>query len=162
MNFVDRNGSVERVVMLAGLHPAVIAPVVIDVPDDRGRPRRDFVLEGIWVGLVDAVSLISRGDVVLVDGSVAYLRDEAFPNAGVVAWPQVMAVLVPAIKVADHRYRVGIGGPHREISAVLPASLGQVRAQLVMEAVVVALIEQVEVVVAQQREVVAHGAVLNV
>ena len=151
----------EPVVVLAGVHPALVAPVVAQVPDDGGRPRRNLVLEGVGIGLVHAVALIARRHVVFVHRARAQLGDESFPDAGAAGHAQGMAGLVPGIELADDRDRVGVRRPHREVGAALAIDGGRVRAQFLVEPVVIALVEQVEIVVAQEREVIAHSVVLD-
>src|SRR5262245_28433359 len=68
-----------------------------------------------------------------------------------------MARGVPVVEVTDDREVLGIRRPHREVHA----AVDRMRAQLLPEAVVGAFVEQVEVLVAQQAEVVGHGQTVS-
>jgi hypothetical protein len=69
---------------------------------------------------------------------------------------------MPTVKVSHGRYLLGIGGPHREISARVALSLQQVRSQFFIEAEVAALVKEIEVVITQQGNIVTqimrHGS----
>src|SRR5690606_13761508 len=58
-----------------------------------------------------------------------------------------------AVPVPHHRHTVGVGRPHREERRVVE----QVGSQLVVEAVVGALVPEIEVVVGEQRSDLARG-----
>ena len=68
MDFVDRDRRSRA--LLASCAAAIQSPsrqVVIEVPDDRRGARRHLGGEGERVGLVDAIAVVTRDDVVLVD-----------------------------------------------------------------------------------------------
>ena len=62
-----------------------------------------------------------------------------------------MRVGIPAVEVADHGDALGVRRPDREVSALLSVNLGQVRAELLEQPVVVAFVEQMKIVAGQQR-----------
>ena len=63
------------------LHPVIVVPLVVEIPDDRGGARRFLVQQAERVGLVDAVSMAIRFDVEFIEGALGYAGDEAFPDA---------------------------------------------------------------------------------
>src|SRR5437868_3696863 len=64
-----------------------------------------------------------------------------------------MAARIPAVEVAHHGDRLGVGRPHAEMGRVAEP----VRAELFVEAAVRALAEQVQIVPAQGRKLVGYG-----
>ena len=113
----------------AALHPAFVAPVVSEVPHDRGLAGRRLGVRGERVGLVDAGARRLGVDVVLVDRAMAHGGDETLPDAGLLARVEAVGILVPAVEVADHAHGVRVRRPHREVRAF--GVVGQVRAKLV-------------------------------
>ena len=85
MDLINRHGRIERVRAGARPHPLVVAPFIRQVPDDGRGSRGHLGVEGERVGLVDAVTRMSRDDVILVDRSGGYPRNEAFPDSGRIA-----------------------------------------------------------------------------
>ena len=73
--------------------------------------------------------------------------DEALPDAGGAARGEPVGARVPAVEVADHRDVVGVGGPHGEGRPGRAVQRGEVAAELAVEVVVAALVEEVQVVV---------------
>ena len=57
---------------------------------------------------------------------------------------------IPSIEAADHRYRPRIGRPNAEHRAALALMCNQMRTHLVVNAVMAALVKEVEVVLGQQ------------
>ncbi len=62
-----------------------------------------------------------------------------------------MGVGVPAVEVADDGDALGVRGPDGEIGAGFAVDGDEMRAKLVVETVVAALVEEVEVHVGEQR-----------
>jgi len=71
---------------------------------------------------------------------------EAFPDAGGAAGGEPVGARVPAVAVPEHRDGARVGGPHGEGRAGGPAQGGEVTAELAVEVVVAALVEEVQVV----------------
>ena len=132
-------------------HPVGVVPVVVEVPDDGAGARRSLVMIAVRVGLVDAVHVEARTQVVLVDRSLADAGDEALPDAGVAAGRHGVGVGVPAIEVADDGDALGVRRPDGEVGAGLAVNGDEMRAKLVVETVVAALVEEVEVHVGEER-----------
>ncbi len=151
MDFIDAERSVERVVFGLFLTPRVIAPGVVEVPDDRGRVGRQLPEKGEGVPLVDHVPIVIRDDVVFVDGPFPDLRDEAFPDSRAIpACGQRVSLGIPLVEVPDDGDLGGVGGPDGEIRPLDTTVLDHVGAQLLIEAKVIAFLEQVDVVIRQQ------------
>ena len=70
---------------------------------------------------------------------------------------QRMRLRVPAIEVADHGNRAGVRRPDAEVGARLAPDRGDVGAQLVVNPVVRAFVEEIEVLLGQQAGVAARG-----
>ncbi len=85
MHLVNRHGGIESVCARSRLHPLVIAPLVRQVPDDGGGARGEFGVKGERIGLIDAVTRLSRDDMIFIDRPGGHSRDKAFPDAGRIA-----------------------------------------------------------------------------
>src|SRR5579859_4107292 len=85
-----------------------------------------------------------------LERAVARPCDEAFPDSRRTAGVEPMCFGIPPVKIAHDRNRAGIGRPYAEDSAGLPLMAGQMRTDLVVDAVMAALIEEVQVVLGEQ------------
>src|SRR5262249_43810255 len=121
VDLVDRHRGVQGVAHAAAGHPGLVTPGVVEGPDDGGRLGWHLLAEGERVGLVHAVAVVARGDVVLVAVAGADAGHEALPDAGRLLGPQRVARLVPAVEVAHDGDALGGGGPDGEVGAVLAA-----------------------------------------
>src|ERR1700692_2035052 len=88
-------------------------------------------------------------NVVFVQRAVANARHEALPDPRLFARLQLVRVLVPEIEIADDADRVGVGRPDRESRPL--RLLRQVRAHLLVEVAVGALVEKMQVERGEQR-----------
>src|ERR1700704_2025376 len=87
-------------------------------------------------------------DEVLVVTAVLDARNEPLPDPGLLPGEEAVGRLVPGVEVTDHADRVRVGRPDRERG---PLRLGgEVRAQLVEQVAVRALVEEVQVERAEQ------------
>ena len=86
--------------------------------------------------------------VVLVEGAVPDGRNEAFPDARLLARIKTVRVLVPPIEFADHAHRVGVGRPGGEVGAL--GIMRKVRPELVEQVAVSPFVEEMQVERAQQ------------
>src|SRR5258706_10768079 len=82
VHFVNRHRRGEGVALRALVHPGIVAPLVVEIPDDRRGVRRRLMQDAEGVGLIDAVVVVAGPDVKLVVRSFANVRNEAFPDAG--------------------------------------------------------------------------------
>ena len=81
MHFVDRLRRTQRVAGRTPLHPLVVVPLVVEIPDDRGGAGRLFMQQAERVGFIDVVAVALRFDVKLVERAFGDTGDEAFPDA---------------------------------------------------------------------------------
>jgi hypothetical protein len=146
VHLVDGDGRFERLPLAAGLHPLVVVPGVVEVPDAGTRLRGRLVVDAEGVGLVDAVAVVLALDVVLVDGASAQTLDEAFPNAGALGGLERVLAGFPAVEIADDGDALGVGRPDAEGDALLAVAGRRVGAEVLVEAEVGALVEEVDVV----------------
>src|SRR5579864_6665412 len=78
-------------------------------------------------------------------------RDEAFPDTGRAARIEAVCLRIPFVEAADHRDRASIGSPYAEDGSGLTFVSDKVGAHLVVNAVMTALIEEVEVVLGKKQ-----------
>jgi hypothetical protein len=149
VELVDRDRRIERAARPPVAHPRLIAPSVVEVPHHRGGARRRLGVKGQRVGLVHPIAA-ARLDVELVFGPLTNTRQEPLPDARRPARLQRVVGLVPVVPVADHLHAARVGRPHREGRAILP----QMGAQMIVEAQLRPFVEEVQIVVREQR---AHG-----
>src|SRR4030042_4313895 len=69
---------------------------------------------------------------------------------------QGMACPVPIIEVASNENLLGIRCPHREIGSLHPIHSDNMRTQLLIETEMIPLVEQIEVILGQQRYIIRH------
>ena len=149
VDLVDGRRRAPRVDRVPPPHPIAVSPVVAEVPHDGGPSRRRLRVRGERVRLVDSLARDLRMDEVLVERAMTDGRDESFPDAGLLALVEPVRALVPAIEVADDADAFGVRRPYSEVGAL--GLRHRVRAELVEEVAVRALVEQVDVEGAQQR-----------
>src|SRR5208337_5453730 len=101
------------------------------------------------VGLVDVVAVTPRLNMEFVKRAFNHAGDKSFPDARLAAGGEQMGAGIPGVKAADHRYQLRIGSPDAEYSAGSSVSRNKVRARGFIEAIVAALVEQVEILVRQ-------------
>jgi hypothetical protein len=102
------------------------------------------------VGFVDAVSVLAGFDVELVELAVGWAGDEAFPDPGGSAGSEAVSLGIPFVEAADDRDRAGVGSPDAEDGSRLAVVFGEVGSHFVVDAVVAALVEEVEVLVGEE------------
>src|SRR5262245_25554088 len=90
---------------------------------------------------------------ILVNGAPSSAGDKALPEARLTARTKAVAGLVPVIELTHYRDLGGIWGPDGEICAVPSVDGEWMGSKLVVEAVMGALIEEVEVVLCYQGDV---------
>src|SRR5262245_51086247 len=147
----------EPVASVAVVHPVGVAPLVSQVGDDRGCLGRDLAEEGERVGLVHAIAVVARMDVVLVGGPGSDAGNESNPDAGVANALQWSGGLVPGVEVAKDEDRVSARRPHGELRSRDPFADTWLRAQLLVETIVRPLVEQVEVLFAEPGAIRVNG-----
>ena len=113
MQFVHRHRRIQRIARAALGHPGVVVPCVdAKVPNDRCRTRCLLGVARKGVGLLQALAAV-RANHVFVALALVHVGHIHVPDARPVpARAGGMARLVPAVEVADHRHRGGLGRPH--------------------------------------------------
>ena len=156
------SGASSALALRAVAHPLGVAPLVVEVPHHRAGARRRLAAEGVRVGLVDAVAAVLATRCGTCRRCPASPRGTLrVPDAGVAGRLHRVRARVPAVEVADHRHRRARSAP-RPRSASPPST--QVRAELLVQARVRALAEQVQVVPGQaggRADGVGHGSALS-
>src|SRR5450631_2228250 len=152
VHFVNRLRRAKRVAGGALLHPVVVVPLVVEVPDDGGGARRFLVQQAERVGLIDVVPVALRFDVEFVERAFSYSSDEALPDARGAAGGETVGLGVPLVETANDGYGARIGGPYAEHRAGLAIVGEEVGSHLFVEAVVAAFVEEVEILVGKELE----------
>jgi hypothetical protein len=88
MYLIDRDRSIKSIVTVSLLHPCLVSPVIIQIPDDRGCFGRRFIIEGKGVSFLHTVGAVMRENVILVDRVFTQPRDKPFPDTGLPFWAQ--------------------------------------------------------------------------
>ena len=130
-----------------------------DVPHDGSRLGAELAEETLRIGLLKQCARL-RLDLVLVDRPIAEVRDEQFPDAGAAALAQRMRPAIPAVEVADHAHALSVGRPYGENDACGATVFDDVGAELLIRAEVVALVEKLQVEVAQDGQEAVRVATL--
>ena len=128
----------------------MIAPLVIEVPDDGSRLRRDFVENRKRIGFVHPITMVMRGDMVFEKRSLTDLRKKSLPDARLPFGIELVMALIPTIEIADDGDLLRVRRPNREISAARAAVGDEMRAELVIQLKMAAFIKQVKVVIREQ------------
>ncbi len=158
MNLVYGDGRPASVVLPAPFHPRAVSPGIVQVPDDGGGPGRHLGAEGEGVGLVHPVAAEAGGYMVLVGAALLRPRDQSLPDPRASPGAEGMAFLVPPVEVAHHADALSVGGPHGKVRPLPRARPHRMRAQLLIQAEVGALVEEVEVLIAEEGHAMPQGA----
>ena len=152
VHFVDRDRCRERAACAACRHPLVVVPGVREVRDLGRGVGRQLRAKRERVGLVDAESLVScRLDPVLVQLPGPDAGQKPFPDAGAPAARQRVRVLAPLGERTHDADALGVRRPDGEVRPGLAVHLARMRAELLVQAVVRALVEEMQVVVSEER-----------
>jgi hypothetical protein len=108
--------------------------------------------KAIRVGFVYPIIPLSGADMVLVQGSRLNPGNKAFPDARLATGLQWMAVRAPAIKISHHAYLGRIRGPDSKIRPTGCIDSQRMRPELFIETGVRALVEVVQISMAQERD----------
>ena len=79
VHLVHRDRRVERDAMTTLVHPLVIVPLVVEIPDDRARPRGFFTTQSEGVSLFEGRA-VSGGDDILIDVAELGLGHHRLPD----------------------------------------------------------------------------------
>jgi hypothetical protein len=145
VHFVDVDRRAAPVGLRAALQPGLVAPAVaIEVGHDGRRLRTQLHTKSEGIGFQQQIVSVSA-DLVLVGGALADAGHEQLPHARAATRLHGVLAAIPQIEVADHADAFRIRRPHREVHAVNALAHTQLRAELVIDAVVAAFAEQVQV-----------------
>ena len=131
--------------------PHVILPVVGQVPDNRSGFGRHFTVERKGIRFFEPAAAVSGFDAVFVWHAAPHAGGEALPDPRIPSRFQLVPIGVPIVKIADHGNLLGIRRPHAEMGPGTPVGGGDMGAEFVVESKMVAFVEQINVVFAQQR-----------
>jgi len=153
MHLVDRDRAVLAVcVGSAFLEPGGVIPGEgVDLADDGGVVRRGLEVGAVGITLEMDVPVLAA-DLEFVEFTLLKARDEDFPYAGGTHRTHRVVAAVPVVEVADHGDAGGAGGPEREGDTLHTAAVAQMGAQLGVDPVFVALVEEIEVLGAERRQ----------
>src|SRR5208283_677983 len=132
MHFVNGNWRIQRIAPCSLFHPHAVTPGVVEVPDDGGAFGRQFGVERKRVGLLRAVTLVTRLDEILVARPGRGSGNEAFPNPAIAARAQRMALTVPMVEVTQDADSLRIGRPGGELNPGDTLDRHGMRAQLLL------------------------------
>ena len=85
--------------------------------------------------------------------ALLHARDENFPDTASDQFPHRMDAAIPEIEVANHANPTGVRRPNRKISAAFASDLAQMRAELIVEPLVIPLGEKVQIHLAHDRAI---------
>ena len=150
MYLIHRPGLRDTGFCLAGLHPGTVLPVVLQIPDDGSGVGRYFPEQGVGVPLLKTPSF-DRLNGVFVQFPLSDVRDETLPDTTLIQpREQRMGLRIPVVEIARHRYVLGIGGPNGKIHAVHALYRYDMAPQFFVNAIVLAGLEEVNVVIRKQ------------
>src|SRR6476620_8799 len=145
MDFIDRHRQMHGLLMNTARHPRTISPVVIQIPDNRCCPWRMFVHDSNRICFISYVSVVLRDNMELVQRALAKTRQKSFPDAGISARSQPVRVSIPTVEISNDRNFTRVRSPHAKAGALLPIHRHSMCAKLLVDTVVAALVEQIEI-----------------
>src|SRR6266545_7336356 len=147
MHLVDARRSVERLAPAAVGEPRAVAPgETVELLDYGGRARLiRLETEGVRIGLQRDRRARAGSDLELVARSLGHARQEELPDAIARMEAHRVVPAVPAVPVADHGDAPRVRRPDGEDDARHAVEDCRMSAQLVVDAVVRALAQEVEV-----------------
>ncbi|MET3262896.1 hypothetical protein ABIF38_004402 [Bradyrhizobium japonicum] len=147
MDLVDRHRRAQRIGAIRR-RARMRDPALVD--HDRGGLRAHLGGERQGIGLQRQMLAVAPDDLELVVVADPCTRDEQFPVARA-AHAHRMAPSVPEIEVADHADPARIRRQHHEADTVDTVERHRMRAERVVDALMRALAEQIEIEIAQDR-----------
>ena len=142
MHLIDRDRPVVTLHLGAVGHPGCIAPVVLEVGDDRRRRRRQFRGEGHRVGALDVVAGLSS-DAELVTIADLCVRCDAGPKAAAALRVQAVRVVhLPVREVSNGPHLGGFRGPDGQATARIVCGGERLCSQHIEQATVAAFVEE--------------------
>src|ERR1700730_6647306 len=118
-----------------------VVPRVLEIPYHGSGARRFLGKESHRISLFSLVRVMSGVDVKLVQRALVDAGDKAFPDSRRAPRLELMRLRVPTVEAADHRHAAGVRSPDAEDGALGALGFHQVRAHLLVNAIVAALVE---------------------
>ena len=153
VHLVDRH----RPVKLTGGGPPAVDPrgvgplILARIADDRGVVGRRLEVRAVRVSLdVELPTRVTQLE--LVELALAEARDKQLPDAGDPERAHRVVTAVPLVEVADDGNARGRRRPDREGHAGHAIHGPQLRPELLVDAMLVAFVEEIEVLRAQRRQ----------
>src|SRR5690606_13354855 len=145
MKLVNRDRRAQRVPLAAPRQPRLVAPLkTAQVCDDGSVVRPQLHLKAVRISLHQHLTL--RADQLeLVQRARTHARYKRLPYARNAARLHRMALAVPGIEVTDYADAPRVRRPHGEAHAVRAIALDRVSAELLVDVVVSAFAEEMQV-----------------
>ncbi|MNL03749.1 hypothetical protein D3C87_1242970 [compost metagenome] len=151
VQLVDRQRRTWAVTLATGLHPVLVLPVDFQWRGDfRSRVRRQAGGQRHRVGLERQNPVLAE-DFVFVGLPRLQARNKQLPDPGGMTQAHRMAATIPDVEITDHRHSPGIWCPDREAHALDAVHGFQLRTQGTAQVTVIALGEQVQIHLTEQR-----------
>ena len=145
MNFVNVHRRLLNIIFCAGFEPCGIGPGErFGIGDDSGVGGTHFGAPRIGVELGEDIAVFCA-DFIFVDFAGLDSREEKLPDAGGAEQAHRFAAAVPAVEVADNGDAVGVGRPDGEADAARTIDGDAVRAHHLIDLVVFAGVEEIDV-----------------
>ena len=109
------------------------------------------------IGLIDLVAVSARFNVEFVKRALGYSGDEAFPDPGITARSKHIGARTPRVKAADYGNQAGVWRPDAEDDSRFAIARDQMSAHGFVHAIVAALVEEIEILIREQRYAVGSG-----
>ena len=152
MHLVDRDGLGERDRVRTPFVPLLVAGSSRgEFGDHGGRLRRHLRLLSVRVGLGAQLAGV-REDLELVAAALTHVGDEELPDAARAERPHRMGVAVPEVEITHDVDAAGGGRPNgkgRSCDVLMDLRMG---AEQVVDALVAALADQIQVELAERRQ----------
>ena len=149
MDFVEGERLGEPVGLLAAVEPLLVVPVVASEIDHLGGGTRGHLgREPVGVRLLEDMAVMA--DLELVDRPLAGPGDKQLPEPAGNVFAHRVASRIPGVEVADYAHPGGVGRPDGEVDPLDAIDYADLCTELLVGAIVPALVEQVQVVVGQE------------
>ena len=143
VHFVDRHRHAARINLCPMRAVGRIAPIRFSgLRGDRGGLGAEFSRKGKGICFERQDSAVGGHDMEFIGAAQTNIGDEDFPHAHIIAAAHRVAAGIPIIKVTHQCDKPRIGGPHGEVNAIRALMLDEMRAHLVEQPQMGALIDQ--------------------
>jgi len=109
---------------VAGFHPLLISPGIVEVPNPGGRPGGYFPEKREWVSFVDHVMVVLRDDMVFVESPFADSGNESFPDSRLVpSGAKRTDLRVPFVEIPTTDTRSAFGAQTAKYTPSVPCAV---------------------------------------